>query len=152
MDIVSIQYAINQAKGKVSLRGWCYRERKSNKLAFIVLRDHSSIIQCVVDKSAVQEKVRDDASKVCIESSLEVSGEIFEDKRAPTGFELRVSDLKIIHIAERYPITKDQSTEFLLDQRHLWIRSRELTNVWKIKAAVLKACRDFPNICQLRIL
>lgn len=143
MQFISIQDAINQAKGKVSLRGWCYRERKSNKLAFIVLRDHSNIIQCVVDKAVVSQNVWDDANKVCIESSLSIEGEIFEDARAPTGFEVRVSDLQIIHLAERYPITKDQSTEFLLDQRHLWIRSRELTNVWKVKAAVLKACREF---------
>ncbi len=143
MSHISIQEAINQGKGSVSLRGWCYRERKSNKLAFIVLRDHSSIIQCVIDKSAVSEKIWNDANQVCIESSIEICGEIFEDKRAPTGFEVRVSNLNLIHIAQRYPITKDQSTEFLLDQRHLWIRSRELTNVWKIKSGVLKACREF---------
>lgn len=143
MEATSIQEAMNQAKGTVSIRGWCYRERKSNKLAFIVLRDSSNIIQCVIDKDAVSAKVWEDANKVLIESSLSLTGEIVEDKRAPTGFEVRVSDLQLTHIAERYPIVKDQSTEFLLDVRHLWIRSRELTNVWKIKAAVLAACRDF---------
>lgn len=143
MNTISIQEAINQGKGTASIRGWCYRERKSNKLGFIVLRDHSNIIQCVIDKETVPEQVWNDANKILIESALELSGEIAEDKRAPTGYEIRVKDLKIIHVAERYPITKDQSTEFLLDQRHLWIRSRELTNVWKIKAQILKACRNF---------
>ncbi|MBI4141274.1 asparagine--tRNA ligase [Candidatus Woesearchaeota archaeon] len=143
MVFISVQDAIEKGKGIVSLRGWCYRERKSNKLAFIVLRDSSNIIQCVVDKENVSQKVWDDANKVCIETALSVDGEIFEDKRAPTGFELRVKNLNIIHVAERYPITKDQSTEFLLDQRHLWIRSRELTNVWKVKAVILEACREF---------
>ena len=143
MKTISIQEAIAQGKGNVSIRGWCYRERKSNKLAFVVLRDHSNIIQCVIDKETTSEKVWEDVNKILIESSLTLSGEIVEDKRAPTGYEIRVKELQIIHIAERYPITKDQSTEFLLDQRHLWIRSRELTNVWKIKAHILKACREF---------
>lgn len=134
---------MDKGSGVVQLRGWCYRERKSNKLAFIVLRDHSNIIQCVVDKEIVAQKVWDDANKVCIETALSVDGEIIADERAPTGFELRVKNLNVIHLAERYPITKDQSTEFLLDQRHLWIRSRELTNVWKIKAVILSACREF---------
>lgn len=143
MNFISIQDAINKGSGIVALRGWCYRERKSNKLAFIVLRDHSNIIQCVIDKETVAPKIWDDANSVCIETSLCIEGEIFADKRAPTGFEVRVKNLEVIHLAERYPITKDQSTEFLLDQRHLWIRSRELTNVWKVKAAILAACREF---------
>lgn len=143
MNFFSIQDAMNKGSGIVALRGWCYRERKSNKLAFIVLRDHSNIIQCVVDKESVTPQIWDDANKACIESALTIEGEIVPDKRAPTGFEVRVNNLQIINLAERFPITKDQSTEFLLDQRHLWIRSRELTNVWKVKAAVLTACRDF---------
>ena len=143
MQFISIQDAIEKGKGTVALRGWCYRERKSNKLAFVVLRDHSNIIQSVIDKEVVSQKVWDDANKVCIETALSIEGEIVADKRAPTGFEVRVKNLEITHLAERYPITKDQSTEFLLDQRHLWIRSRELTNVWKVKATVLSACREF---------
>ena len=140
---ISIQDAIEKGKGNVLLRGWVYRERKSNVKAFIVLRDHSNIIQCVVDKEKVKEDVWKNAEQVIIESSIIIEGEIKKDERAPTGYEVHVSDLKIIHIADRFPITKDQSTEFLLDVRHLWIRSRELTNVWKVKAQVLKAVREF---------
>ena len=140
---ISIQDAIEKGKGNVLLRGWVYRERKSNVKAFIVLRDHSNIIQCVVDKEKVKEDVWKSAEQVIIESSIIIEGEIKKDERAPTGYEVHVSDLKIIHIADRFPITKDQSTEFLLDVRHLWIRSRELTNVWKVKAQVLKAVREF---------
>ena len=140
---ISIQDAIENGKGNVLLRGWVYRERKSNVKAFIVLRDHSNIIQCVVDKEKVKEDVWKSAEQVIIESSIIIEGEIKKDERAPTGYEVHVSDLKIIHIADRFPITKDQSTEFLLDVRHLWIRSRELTNVWKVKAQVLKAVREF---------
>ena len=140
---ISIQDAIEKGKGNVLLRGWVYRERKSNVKAFIVLRDHSNIIQCVVDKEKVKEDVWKNAEQVIIESSIIIEGELKKDERAPTGYEVHVSDLKLIHIADRFPITKDQSTEFLLDVRHLWIRSRELTNVWKVKAQVLKAVREF---------
>src|SRR3989344_1760358 len=140
---LSIQEAINQGKGKVAFRGWVYRERKSNKLAFIVLRDGTNIIQCVIEKDKVQPDVGSAAEKIMIESSVKVEGELREDKRAPTGYELGVRSLEIVQIAERFPITKDQSTEFLLDMRHLWLRSRELTTVWKVKAAIFAAARDF---------
>jgi len=138
-----VQEAMNKGSGVVKLRGWCYRERKSSKLAFVVLRDDTNIIQCVVDKAVVKPEVWDAAEKVNIESSLWVEGEIKEDKRAPTGYEVQVSNMQLIHLAERFPITKDQSTEFLLDVRHLWVRSRELTNVWKVKAQILAGAREF---------
>ncbi len=140
---LSIQEAINQGKGKVALRGWVYRERKSNKLAFIVLRDGTNIIQCVIEKEKVSPEVWAAAEKIMIESSVTVEGELREDKRAPTGYELGVRSLEIIQVAERFPITKDQSTEFLLDMRHLWLRSRELTTVWKVKAAIFAAAREY---------
>ena len=140
---ISIQEAINQGKGNVALRGWVYRERKSNKLAFIVLRDGTNIIQCVIEKDKVSSDVWSAVEKILIESSVTIEGEIREDKRAPTGYEIGVTNLQVIQVAERFPITKDQSTEFLLDMRHLWLRSRELTTVWKVKAAIFAAARDF---------
>lgn len=143
MSFISIQQALENGKGSVQLRGWAYRERKSNAFSFIVLRDDTNIIQCVIKKEAVSDDVWNSAQKISLESSLEIKGDLKEDKRATTGYEVQVKELKVIHIAERFPITKDQSEEFLLDKRHLWIRSRELTNVWKIKAQILKACRDF---------
>jgi len=139
---ISIQEAINQGKGNVALRGWVYRERKSNKLAFIVLRDGTNIIQCVIEKDKVSSDVWSAVEKILIESSVTIEGEIREDKRAPTGYEIGVTNLQVIQVAERFPITKDQSTEFLLDMRHLWLRSRELTTVWKVKAAIFAAARD----------
>ena len=142
-DYKTVQDAIDAGSGKVNLRGWVYRERKSNAFAFIVIRDRTNIIQCVVKKEKVSQEIWDAAQSVNIESSIELSGTVKEDKRAITGFEVEVDNLKIVHKAERFPITKDQSEQFLLDKRHLWIRSRELTNVWKVKAEILKACRDF---------
>jgi asparaginyl-tRNA synthetase len=140
MRFISIQEAMKKGSGKVSLRGWCYRERGSNKMHFIVLRDHSNIIQCVVDS---ESPAFEEARKVTLESSIEVHGKIRKDRRAPTGYELQVSLLKIIGRSDTFPITKDQSNEFLLDKRHLWLRSRKLTSVMKVRATVFRAFREF---------
>ena len=143
MNFITIQEALDKKKGEVSLRGWVYRERKQKEVIFIVLRDASNIIQCVVKKDKVSKKEWDGANKILIESSVELEGTLKEDKRAPTNYELQVSKLNIIHLAEKFPITKDQSPEFLLDIRHLSLRSRKLTNVLKVRSTVFKAIHDY---------
>ena len=143
MKFTSIEEAIKKGKGNVSLRGWIYRERGSNKLKFIVLRDSTEIIQCVIDKDKVSEKEWNDANKLLIESSVELEGDISKDERAPTGYEVKVSKIKVIHFAEKYPITKDQSTELLADYRHLWIRSLKLSSIMKIRSTVFGAIHEF---------
>ena len=143
MHFASIKDAIRKGSGEVAIRGWVYRERKSNKLAFIVVRDSSEIIQCVVDRDKVDEKTWKGAEKLLIESSVEITGDIHEDKRAPTGYEIKVKKLNVVHFAEVFPIAKDQSAEFLLDKRHLWIRSRKLTAVMKIRSTVFGAIDEF---------
>ncbi|PIN70340.1 asparagine--tRNA ligase [Candidatus Woesearchaeota archaeon CG11_big_fil_rev_8_21_14_0_20_43_8] len=143
MSYMSIQEAMNKGSGEVKLHGWVYRERKSAKVAFVVLRDSTNIIQCVIKKDAVPEKVWDAAIDSPIETSLKITGEIKEDARAPTGFELAVTDMEKVGVSDTYPITKDQSTEFLLDQRHLWIRSRRLTAIMKVRSTVFGAIHKF---------
>ena len=138
--VLSIAEAMKKGSGIVKLRGWCYRERGSNKVRFIVLRDHTNIIQCVVSP---QSKAWTPSQDVSIETSLTLSGTIREDKRAPTGYEVQVDELEIIGPSDTFPITKDQSPEFLLDMRHLWIRSRKLSSVMKVKNTVLQAFRTF---------
>lgn len=142
-NYIKIQQAIHQGSGEVNIRGWIYRERGSSQFKFIVLRDSSNIIQCVIKKESVSDKIWKDADKLLIESSVEVSGIIKEDKRAPTGFEVQVSDLNVVQFADPYPITKDQSPEFLLDKRHLWIRSRKLNAVFKIRSTLMGAIHKF---------
>src|SRR3989338_4677089 len=139
-EFTSIQEAMAKGTGPVKIRGWCYRERGSNQVRFIVIRDSSNIVQCVMkpDNSCWQE-----AQKVKIETSMEIEGDIKPDKRAPTGYEVAVKNLKIIGPCEIYPITKDQSPEFLLDQRHLWIRSRRLTSIMKIRSTVTESIHKF---------
>lgn len=143
MNFISISDAIKQGSGHVAVRGWVYRVRGSNKMIFVVLRDSSNIIQCVISKDSVSEKEWRDAEKLLIESSAEIEGTIHEDKRAPTGYEIKVSKLNVIHFSEVFPITKDQSTEFLLDKRHLWLRSRKMTAVMKVRSMVFAAIDDF---------
>ncbi len=127
---------------KVELKGWIYRQRASKNVAFIVLRDSTGIIQIVYGKE-VGNKIFEKASTILIESSIKIKGIIKKDARAPSGFEIEGTDFEIINKAERFPITKDQSTEFLLNMRHLWIRSQKLTNVFKIKDTLFYAARDY---------
>jgi len=125
-------------KGKVTVRGWIYRIRKLKNNIFIVLRDSSEIIQCVV-KDPKLVKIADE---LLIESSLEIEGKIYAEKRAPTGFEIEVSKLNIVHAAEDFPMGKDQNPEFLADNRHLWLRSRKQTAILKIRDTVLAGMRE----------
>lgn len=141
--MLSIQEALNKGKGKVKLHGWVYRERKSKQIVFIVLRDSSNIVQCVVKKDAVSEKEWEIAQKILIESSVELEGEIKEDSRAPTGYEIVVDKLNLISMAEPFPITKDQSKEFLADNRHLWLRSRRMIAIMKIRSTVFGAIHEY---------
>ncbi|MFX0011876.1 MAG: asparagine--tRNA ligase [Candidatus Hermodarchaeota archaeon] len=141
-EYLTIDEAINKKVSLANLRGWVYRERKSNKFIFIVLRDESDIIQCVISK-AKTPKIFEEAEKLTIESSLKVTGTLKKDDRAPTGYEISVTDLEIMQIAEPFPITEYQSPELLYDNRHLWIRSRHLTAIFKIRHTVVGAIHDF---------
>ena len=125
---------------KVAIRGWVYRERKQKKISFFLIRDSSGVIQTAIKPDA---KDWEESQKLLIESSVKIEGVVKEDKRAPGGYEIQTSKLEIVDVAERFPITKDQSEEFLRDVRHLTIRKRELTNILKIRSAVMKAIHQF---------
>ena len=141
-EYITIEEALKKESGKVKLRGWVYRQRSSNKFVFINLRDESDIIQCVIPKSKNLE-IFEKAEKLTIESSVKISGELKVDERAPTGYEVSVTDLEIVQIAEPFPITEHQSPELLYDNRHLWIRSRKLNAVFKIRHTVVGAIHEF---------
>jgi len=128
---------------KIDLRGWIYRTRSSGNIVFIVIRDVTGILQVTVKKGNLSDKEFEDAEKALIESSVELEGTVKEDKRAPGGYELQVTSFHCINFAEPFPIVKDQSPEFLLDQRHLWIRSQKLTSVLKIRSTVVGAIHKF---------
>ena len=126
-------------KGTVKVRGWIHRIRKMKDKVFIVLRDSSDVIQCVVkDPNMVKA-----ADELLVESSLEIEGKIYKEGRAPTGYEIEINNLNIIHNSEDFPIGKDQSPEFLLDQRHLWLRSRKMTAIMKIRSTIFGAIHEY---------
>lgn len=141
MKYISIEEAMKKGKGEVAVRGWVYRERGSNKVKFIVLRDATNIIQCVLEKEKF-EKQWDEIDKLQIETSVEIIGEIKEDRRAPTGFEIKVGKIEIIGLSDSFPINKDLNEELLGDRRHLWIRSRKMQAILKIRDTVLTALRE----------
>ncbi len=142
MEYISIQEALDKGEGEVALRGWIYRERGSNKIRFIILRDSSNIIQCVFKKKDFAERW-DELESLLIESSIKVQGKLKKDDRAVTGYELKVEDFEVVQAAQRFPITEDQSTEFLLDKRHLWLRSRYMTAILKIRSTVFAAIHEY---------
>jgi asparaginyl-tRNA synthetase len=129
---------------EVTLKGWLFNIRSSGKLIFPQIRDGSGIIQGVVFKKNVSEQVWEDFSRLTQESSIVVTGTVRADERAPGGFELDVTGLEVVHVAEPYPITpKEHGTDFLLDNRHLWIRSRRQHALLRVRAAVIRAVRDY---------
>jgi asparaginyl-tRNA synthetase len=129
---------------EVTLKGWLYNKRSSGKIVFPQIRDGSGIIQGVVVKAQVPEAVWQSFEQVTQESSLIVRGTIREEKRAPGGFEIDVSEVEVLQIAEPYPLgKKDHGIEFLMDQRHLWLRSRRPHAILKVRQEVIRAVRDF---------
>jgi len=133
----------NKSDKTIHLRGWIYRTRSSGNIVFMTIRDATGVLQATVKKGNLPEKEFNDAKKALIESSIELTGIVKEDKRAPGGYELQVKNLNVINFAEPFPIVKDQSPEFLLDQRHLWLRSRKLTSILRIRSTVVGAIHQF---------
>lgn len=145
MDYTPIKQLLQKSADSKSakIRGWVHRSRSSGGVAFIVVRDASGTIQCAAKKQNLDEKSFADAAKALNESAVEAEGTVHEDQRAPGGFELQVSSFAVTHFADPFPIARDKSTEFLLDIRHLWLRSREITAAMKVKASVLAAARAY---------
>jgi asparaginyl-tRNA synthetase len=129
---------------EVIVKGWLYNKRSSGKILFPQIRDGSGIIQGVVLKANVPEQVWEALDHLPQESSLIVRGTVREEPRAPGGYEIEVHDAEIVSVAEPYPLgKKDHGIEFLLDHRHLWLRSRRPHAVLKIRHEVIRAIRDF---------
>lgn len=135
---------IGEHKGKeVTIKGWLYNKRSSGKIAFLELRDGSGFLQAVVSQDA-GDGVWDAVSKLTQESSLIVSGSVSEHPKKPGVFELQVSGIEIVQIAQEYPITKkEHGPDFLLDHRHLWLRSKRQWAVQRVRDVVIQAVYDF---------
>ncbi|HDJ95077.1 MAG TPA: asparagine--tRNA ligase, partial [Acidilobales archaeon] len=129
----------------VKLKGWVYRKRVVGGKVFIVLRDSSGIIQCVVDRGNVDNATWKNAEKITRESSCMIEGVVRKEPRAPTGYEVHVSKLEIVGLSDWFPIRGGEGVDYLLDNRHLWIRSRKIQAIMKIKHTVLQAGREYFN-------
>jgi asparaginyl-tRNA synthetase len=131
----------------VTIRGWLYNLRESGKLLFPQFRDGSGVIQGVVPKNAVTPEVFEAVKTLTQESSVIVEGKVRADKRAPSGYELDVSNLHVVQRvpeSDPYPITpKEHGTEFLMEHRHLWVRSQRQAAILRVRAEIVKAVRDF---------
>jgi asparaginyl-tRNA synthetase len=144
MDQVYIKDAAKHVGEEVTIKGWLYNMRSSGKLKFPQIRDGSGIIQGVVFKKNVTDQVWSDFEGLTQESSIIVTGSFRADQRAPGGYELDISGLEVIQVAEPYPITpKEHGVEFLMDHRHLWLRSRSQHAILTIRAEVIRAVRDY---------
>jgi len=128
---------------EVELRGWIYRTRTVGGKAFVVVRDSTGVIQCTIGRDAVPAEAFAAAEKALIESSVVVRGTVVADRRAPGGFEIRATDFRVVHFAEKFPIQEDLSEEFLLDIRHLWIRSQKMTAIFRVRHTAFAAVHEY---------
>jgi asparaginyl-tRNA synthetase len=143
-DHVLVKHVPQYVEKEITLKGWVYNIRKSGKIWFLVFRDGTNWIQCVILKNEVSEDVFELKNTLTQESSVEIRGIVQPAPRQEFGYEILVKSINVYHLAEEYPIAlKEHGIEFLLDNRHLWLRSRKPHAVLKVRAEVEKACRNF---------
>jgi asparaginyl-tRNA synthetase len=145
---VTIEEIAGHVGKEVIVQGWLYAKTGKGKLQFLQVRDGTGIVQCVVFKKEVTPEVFEDARRLTQESSVMVTGVVRADERAPGspgGYELGVSDLQVLQVvSEEYPITpKEHGIDFLMQHRHLWIRSTRQWAILRVRATIIKAIRDW---------
>ncbi len=144
MDQILISEADKHIDKEVTIKGWLYNKRSSGSIAFLELRDGSGFIQAIVSKSEVDSSVREAAEQVTQESSVVVKGSVSKHPKKDNVFELQVSKLEVVQLAEEYPIAKkEHGPDFLLDNRHLWLRSKKQWAVQRVRDTVIQAIYDF---------
>jgi asparaginyl-tRNA synthetase len=128
----------------VELRGWVYSKRSSGKIKFLILRDGTGLCQCIYFKGECEDQAFEEFEKLSQETSLIVTGIVKEEKRSPGGFEISARSLKIYGASENYPIgPKEHGPDFLMNNRHLWIRSSQQHAALRVRAEIIKSIRDF---------
>jgi asparaginyl-tRNA synthetase len=144
MDRVYIEDLSKHIGEELTLQGWLYNKRSSGKIRFLVMRDGTGLVQGVVVKNAVSDEVFAKFDELTQESSFAMRGKIRKEDRAPGGYEMEVSDIRTTNIAKDYPITpKEHGVEFLMDRRHLWLRSSRQHAILRIRHQLIKAIREF---------
>jgi asparaginyl-tRNA synthetase len=145
MEIIRIS-DIKKYEGKeVEIRGWLYNRRSSGKIKFLIVRDGTGFIQGTLIKNEMDENIFDQADNINYESSIKISGVVKEEKRVPLGYEVLVKNIEVISTAEdNYPISlKEHGVGYLMDYRHLWLRSPRQNAILRIRAEITKSIRDF---------
>src|SRR5919198_1540542 len=131
---------------EVTIKGWLHNRRSSGKIHFLILRDGTGFIQAVMSKAAVGDDLFRTADHLSQETSVIVAGTVRADKRAPSGYEIDVKGLQIVGESHEYPITpKEHGVDYLLDRRHLWIRTERQQAILRVRHEVINAIRDFFN-------
>ncbi|NMB21314.1 MAG: asparagine--tRNA ligase [Firmicutes bacterium] len=144
MKSVYLKHIGEHVGEEIEIRGWLYNKRSSGKIQFLIIRDGTDLIQGVLVKAEVPEEVFAAAKTLTQESSLIVRGIVREEPRSVSGYELSVTDVEILQIAEEYPITpKEHGVEYLMDRRHLWLRSQKQHAIMLIRNEIIKASRQF---------
>lgn len=144
MEWITLDRIGEYAGQTVELKGWIANRRSSGKISFLQLRDGPGVIQCVVMSDHVSPEAFNLAKSIPYESSVVVRGQVEEDRRSPSGFEIKVDELELVSEAEPYPISKkDHGVGFLMDYRHLWLRSSRQRALLKIRSVITRAARSF---------
>ena len=146
MKKIMIKDMANHVGETIKMGAWLANKRSSGKIAFLQLRDGSGFVQGVVVKEEVGEEIFQTAKSLSQETSMYVIGEVIKDERSSFGYELQVKEIEVIHAAVDFPITpKEHGTEFLMDNRHLWLRSRKQHAIMKIRNEIIRATYEFFN-------
>jgi len=144
MEFVKIKDIKNYKDKIVTLKGWVYNSRSSGKIGFLMLRDGFGIVQCIIEKSKLGDENFNIFKTLTQESSLKVSGTIVENERALGGYEILVDSFEIYQLSKDYPITpKEHGIDYLMNNRHLWLRSKKQYAILKIRHRIIKSIRDF---------
>jgi asparaginyl-tRNA synthetase len=144
MDTTAISHIGSKAGGTATVQGWLYNRRSSGKIQFLIVRDGTGYLQCVVPKAEVAPEVWEQAEKAVQECSLRVSGTVRAESRAPGGYELSASTVELLGTSDGYPITpKEHGVDFLMNLRHLWMRSSQQHAVLRVRSEIEQAIRDF---------
>ncbi len=142
--VILLKYIDRYLNKEVTLKGWVYNFRSSGSIYFLQFRDGTGEIQAIVSKKEVDQDSWQATKKLTPESSLEITGKVYQEKRSPSGYEMQVKKLKIFQIAQEYPIGKKaHGTDFLMNYRHLWLRSARQQAILKIRDEIIFSIREF---------
>lgn len=144
MQVTTVDKLAHHLGETVSIRGWLYNRRSKGKLHFLLIRDGTGIVQGIMFQDDVNQDLFSQCSRLPQESSLIATGKVRQDSRAPGGYELAIQDVEILQLAEEYPLgKKSHGSDFLLKNRHLWLRSKKQHAQLKIRSEVIRVIRQF---------